>query len=217
MASPGTLGVQATRTGEAMLTIIVPETLLPLLAACAPCFTAPSYRTFCLAVSGWLQCRGRHTVTGLVIAAGAVGSRHISVFHRFFARARWSLDALGQVVFTLAVPWIPAGWPLFLLVDDTLARKQGKGISLATMHHDPLLSSARKPFCSFGHVWVVLALWVPLPLGGRRGFALPLLFRLYVGARRGGRANAPSRRHSGQRQRAAEAARHHRSRADEHQ
>ncbi len=206
MAPPGTLGVQATRTGEAMPPLIVPETLLPLLAAFAPCFTAPSYRTFCLLVSGWLHCRGRHTVTGLVIAAGAVGSRHISVFHRFFARAPWSLDALGQVVFSLALRWIPAGWPLFILIDDTLARKHGKGISLATMHHDPLLSSARKPFCSFGHVWVVLALWVPLPLGRTGGFALPLLFRLYVGAKRGGKANAPSRPHPGQRQRAAEAA-----------
>src|SRR6266487_3980799 len=186
MAPPGTLGVQATRTGEAMPPLIVPETLLPLLAAFAPCFTAPSYRTFCLLVSGWLHCRGRHTVTGLVIAAGAVGSRHISVFHRFFARAPWSLDALGQVVFSLALRWIPAGWPLFILIDDTLARKHGKGISLATMHHDPLLSSARKPFCSFGHVWVVLALWVPLPFGSGRGFALPVLFRLYVSSKRGG-------------------------------
>jgi hypothetical protein len=120
------------------------------------------------------------------------------VFHRFFARARWSLDALGRVVFSLALGWMPADGPLLVLIDDTLARKGGKAIALATMHHDPLLSSARKPFCSFGHVWVVLALWVPLPMG-RRGFALPLLFRLYVGAKRGGQADAPSRRGAGPR------------------
>jgi hypothetical protein len=63
------------------------------------------------------------------------------------------------------------------------------------MHHDPLLSSARKPFASFGHVWVVLAVWVPLPFGSGRGFALPVLFRLYVGAKRGG-----ERRRAGQTQ-----------------
>jgi hypothetical protein len=73
------------------------------------------------------------------------------------------------VAFRLALAWIPAEQPLYILIDDTLARKTGKGISLATMHHDPLLSSARKPFCRFGHVWVVLALWVPLPMGGSRG------------------------------------------------
>ena len=79
--------------------------------------------------------------------------------------------------------------------DDTLARKRGKSIALASMHHDPLLSSARKPFASFGHVWVVLAVWVPLPFGTGRGFALPVLFRLYVGAKRGG-----ERHRQGQRQ-----------------
>lgn len=206
MASRITLGVRATRTGEAMLPIIVPETFLPLLAAFQPCFTAPSFRNFAVLIAGWTHCLGRRTVTGVALAAGVVGQRHISVFHRFFARARWNLDALGHVVFTLALRWVPADQPLVVLVDDTLTRKHGKGISLATMHHDPLLSSFRKPFCSFGHVWVVLALWVPLPLGGNRGFALPLLFRLYVGTKRGGRANAPCRRHPGTRQRAAEAA-----------
>src|SRR5262249_17133644 len=95
---------------------------------------------------------------------------------------------------------------VYLLGDDTLARKAGKCVSLAAMHHDPLLSTARKPFFSFGHVWVVLALWVPLPMGRGRGFALPLLVRLYTGAKRGGRTDAPSRPATGQRRRAAEAA-----------
>src|SRR5215213_2804910 len=184
---------------------IVPQTFAPLLAAFAPCFTVPTYRVFGLVVAGWLHCLGRRTITAVALAAGAVGDRHISVFHRFFARARWSLDAVGRVVFTLALAWVPADQPLLVLVDDTLARKGGKGISLATMHRDPLLSTVRKPFCSFGHVWVVLALWVPLPMSDR-GFALPLLFRLYVGAKRGGRVDAPSRPRAGTRQRAAEAA-----------
>jgi hypothetical protein len=182
--------------------IIVPETFVPLLAAFQPCFTAPSFRTFGLVVAGWLHCRDRRTITAVVVAAGVVGLRHVSVFHRFFARAPWSLDALGRVVFRLALAWIPPDGPLFVLGDDTLARKGGKAIALATLHHDPLLSSARKPFCSFGHVWVVLALWVPLPLG-LRGCALPILFRLYVGAKRGGQADAPSRRTAGRRLQAA--------------
>lgn len=184
--------------------IILPSTFVGLLVAFESCFTAPSYRTFGLLVAGWIHCVGRRTITAVAVASGGVEGCHISVFHRFFSRATWSLDALGQVVFRLALRWIPADQPLFILVDDTLARKTGKGVSLATMHHDPLLSSARKPFCSFGHVWVVLALWVPLPMGEQRGFALPLLFRLYVGAKRGGTKDAPGRPRRGTRQRAAE-------------
>jgi len=189
-----------------MFESILPGTLVSLLVAFEPCFTAPSHRTFSLLVAGWIHCQGRRTVTAVAVASGAVDRYHISVFHRFFSRATWSLDALGQVVFRLALRWIPADQPLFVLIDDTLARKTGKGVSLATMHHDPLLSSARKPFCSFGHVWVVLALWVPLPMGEPRGFALPLLFRLYVGAKRGGTKDAPGRPRRGTRQQAADKA-----------
>ena len=186
--------------------VILPSTFVGLLAAFEPCFRAPSYRIFRLVLAGWIHCLGRRTITAVAVASGGVERCHISVFHRFFARATWSVDAVGQVVFRLALAWIPAGQPLYVLVDDTLARKTGKGIALATMHHDPLLSTARKPFCSFGHVWVVLALWVPLPMGGSRGFALPLLFRLYVGARRGGTRDAPGRPRRGTRQQAAEKA-----------
>ena len=206
MAPSQTLEVSATKEEGAMPESILPSTLVGLLVAFEPCFTAPSYRTFRRLMAGWIHCSGRRTITAVAVASGGVDQHHISVFQRFFSRARWSLDALGQVVFRLALRWIPADQPLIVLIDATLARKTGKGISLATMHHDPLLSTARKPFCSFGHVWVVLALWVPLPMGGTRGFALPLLFRLYVGAKRGGTRDAPGRPRRGARQQAAERA-----------
>jgi hypothetical protein len=185
---------------------IVPESFLGLLAAFAGCFGAPSYRNFELVIVGWVHCLGRRTITAVALASGAAGDRHISVFHRFFSRATWALDDLGRVLFGLAVAWIPAEQPLYLVIDDTLARRGGKGVALASMHHDALLSTAGKPFFSFGHVWVVLAIWVPLPMGGTRGFALPLLFRLYVGAKRGGQRDAPSRATTGARLRAARAA-----------
>ncbi len=169
-----------------MSELIVPPTLTALLMAFTTCFQARSWLTFQWLVLGWVQCQGRRTLTEVALASGVIGERHISVFHRFFSRASWSLDALGYVVFLLALRWLPANQPLVVLGDDTLARKGGKSIALASMHHDPLLSSARKPFASFGHVWVVLALWIPLPFGSGRGFALPVLFRLYVGAKRGG-------------------------------
>src|SRR3989440_4248118 len=178
-----------------MSDLILPPTLAMLLTAFSTCFQARSSLTFQWLVLGWVQCHGRRTLTEVALASGALGERHISVFHRFFSRASWTLDALGRVVFMVALQWLPADQPLVVLGDDTLARKGGKSIALASMHHDPLLSSARKPFASFGHVWVVLALWVSLPFGSGRGFALPVLFRLYVSTKRGG-----ERHRAGQRQ-----------------
>src|SRR5438093_1019050 len=69
----------------------------------------------------------------------------------------------------------------------------------------PVRAPARKPFFSFGHVWVVLALWVPLPWDRQRGVALPLLFRLYTSTKRGGRADAPARPTRGRRRAVADA------------
>ena len=192
--------------------LMLPETFTPLAAAFASCFTAPTYRLFCYLVAGWVQCQGRHTVTAVVMAGGAVGWWHISAFHRFFSRAPWDLDSVGKVVFRLALRWVPTDQPLHVLGDDTLARKGGKAIALGSMHHDPLRSTGRKAFASFGHVWVVLALWVPLPFGPRgsaKGIAVPILFRLYVGSRRGNRADAAaggSRATSGRRAQRAQAA-----------
>jgi hypothetical protein len=185
---------------------MLPETFLGLLTACEGCFPAPSYRNFLTLMTGWVQCLGRRTVTALVIAAGAVGTRHIAGCHRCFARAQWRLDDLGRVLFPLARPWLKADPPLIVMIADTLCRKGGKGICLASMHHAPLLSTARKPFFSFGHVWAVVALWVPLPRGDTRGFALPLLFRLYRRTKRGGQVAAPSRPTRGRRLLAAPAA-----------
>jgi hypothetical protein len=186
-----------------MPALILPDTFLSLLTAFAPCFHAPSAANFTVLVAGWVHCLGRRTITAVVLAAGAVGAHHISVFHRFFARAQWSLDAVGHVVFTLALRWIPTDQPPYLLGDDTLARKSGKCIALGSMHHDPLRSTVKTPVFRFGHLWVVLALWVPLPVGRAQGFAFPILARLYVGAKRGGTADAPSRPTAGLRRRAA--------------
>src|SRR5215216_4221182 len=176
-----------------MRTTIVPDSFVQVLAAFDERFGAPSHQNFVTLICGWVHCLGRRTVTAVVVAAGAVGQRHISVFHRFFSRAQWALDDVGQVVFRLAVAWLPPDQPLVVIIDDTLCRKSGKSICLASMYHDPLLSTAHKPFFRFGHVWVVLALWVPLPMGASRGFALPILFRLYRSTRRGGQTSAPSR------------------------
>src|SRR5436190_1437117 len=132
MAPSKTLEVSRTREG-AMPEVIVPSPMVGLLAAFEPCFHAPTYRVFRLVLAGWVHCLGRRTITAVALASGGADGRHISVFHRFFTRATWSLDAVGQVVFRLALAWIPAGQPLFVLIDDTLARKTGKGISLEVL------------------------------------------------------------------------------------
>jgi len=150
------------------------QMLLPL----AGCFTAPSFVTFQHLMAGWILCVVRHTTTRVIEAAGVVGHKHHTSFHRFFRCARWMADDIGEKVLHLLLKLVDPGAPLVLAVDDTLARHTGKKISSAGMHRDALLSTATKVFFHFGHVWVVLALVVEVKRWNKR-FALPIFARLY--------------------------------------
>jgi len=145
----------------------------------ASIFTQPSFQSFLTMLMGWVFCLGRHTVTGLIVAAGATEKKHFSCFHRFFSRASWSLDSVGRVILNLALRFVPEGETVLFAVDDTLGRKTGRHIWGAGMHHDPLRSTPSRPVFSFGHSWVVLSIIVPLPFVSHRRFAIPFLFRLY--------------------------------------
>jgi hypothetical protein len=60
-----------------------------LLQGFSGCFTSPSMSSFVTLMTGWVLDLRRHTITEVIRAAGAVGSKHISSFHRFFSRGRW--------------------------------------------------------------------------------------------------------------------------------
>jgi hypothetical protein len=154
--------------------------------------TEPTLQSFLVLVAGWLFAH-RHTVTHLIQVAGAVGTKHHSAFHRVFAAARWSLDAMGLAVLDLGLALVGPAGTVFLAVDDTLARKRGRKMFGVGMHHDPLLSSRGRSLVNWGHSWVILGLLVPWPWGRDRWVCLPLLFRLYRSRQTVAREGGPYR------------------------
>ena len=46
-----------------MLEVILPSTMVGLLAAFEPCSHAPTYRVFQVVLAGWMHCLGRRTRT----------------------------------------------------------------------------------------------------------------------------------------------------------
>lgn len=148
-----------------------------MLQELAIVMTTPTFDNLVTIATGWVFSPKR-TVTNMLLAAGVAGDRHHSAFHRFFANARWSLDAVGLSVFRILEPQLEG--TILLAVDDTLARKRGLKIFGVGMHHDPLLSSRGKAITNWGHSWVVLSVLVRFPLWPKRVFGLPILFRLYL-------------------------------------
>ena len=133
----------------------------PLLLACQSCFTQPSFCSFWALTCAWILCSGRRSLTRIIQSAQLTDFKHFCSFHRFFSQARWNLDDLGRCVFQLLLPFCAD--VLVGAVDDTLARKSGRHIWGAGMHHDPLRSTQKRPFFAFGHNFVVFSLQVALP------------------------------------------------------
>lgn len=144
----------------------------------ADVMTSPTVASLRSILTGWVFA-ARRTVTGMIVASGAVGLKHHSAFHRVFSSARWSLDALGLATFAAVMSMLGEG-VVALSLDETLARKRGKKVYGVGMHHDPLLSSRSKAVINWGHSWVVLAVQVRLRCIPHRVFSLPILFRLYL-------------------------------------
>ena len=173
------------------------SSFLDLLPHFAPVFTAPTYQTFAVIVTGWVLSQRHRFITEVIFSGGKVGIGHWSRFHRFFSHAAWDIDAFSLALAKLVVTVLAPGSQLLWAVDDTLCRKRGLTLYGAGMHHDPLISSRAKALVSWGHDWVVLCLilvhpwWAPTKV-----FALPIAARLYInrqGLTKGkkGRGKAP--------------------------
>ena len=156
------------------------HSFLTLLQSFDPVFTAPTYQTFVVVVTGWILSQRHRYVTEVIFASGHVGDGHWCRFHRFFSHAAWDIDRFSMCLAKAVITILAPGATLVWAVDDTLCRKRGLTLYGAGMHYDPLISSRSKSLVSWGHDWVVLTLIVAFPVWApTKVFALPIAMRLY--------------------------------------
>lgn len=156
-----------------------------LLVGFASCFVdRRSFENFVTLTTGWVLCTSRHMLSRCIsLGLRPGGAKHHSAPYRFASRARWDSLELGRKLFELLLPYL--GKTIEGVVDDTLARRSGPQIFGAAMHYDAARSSygrfgrAARKVLSFGHNWVTVAIWVPVPWNPERGMAVPVLWRLY--------------------------------------
>ena len=152
-----------------------------LLQTFAPVFTAPSFVTFQLLMTGWILSTRHRYVTDMIVSSDSVGHGHFSDYHRFFSQAAWEIDDLWRLLAKLIIDRLIGKDAVIVLSgDDTLCRKRGLGIFGTGMHHDALSSSKSKKICHWGHDWVDLCIVIAHPWWApSKVFSLPICMRLY--------------------------------------
>ena len=157
----------------------ITDSFLTLLQNFTPVFTAPTYQTFVVIVTGWIISQRHRYVTEVIFSSGHVGDGHWSRFHRFFSHAAWDIDTFSMRLANLVVTILAPGATFFWAVDDTLCRKRGL-TPTAGDDYDPLISSLRQIPGQLGTPPVALTLIVAFPVWARsKVFALPIAMRLY--------------------------------------
>jgi hypothetical protein len=158
--------------------VTLPASLAALLGALRPCFTAPSFRTFCGLADGLAGQVRRRTVCGMLLGADLGRAWPHDRAHYFFARTRWQADDLGLTVARLVVLLLaPPGQPLTVAVDDSVFRRSGRKVYGAGWQYDGSSPSQNK--LSFGTCFVTCGIVVRLPFCSRP-VCLPVLARLIL-------------------------------------
>ena len=158
--------------------VTLPASLAVLLGALRPCFTAPSFVTFCGLAAGLAGQVRRRTVVGMLLGAALQRAWPHDRAHYFFARARRELDQLGLAVARLVVLMLTEpGTDLRVAVDDSVFRRAGRKVYGAGWQHDG--SSPAKDKLSYGTCFVAVALLARLPFCSRE-VGLPVLARLHL-------------------------------------
>ena len=106
----------------------LPSSVQSILFSFDSCFTAPTFENFVALVLGWILCSGPHTISRAFQEAKLFGltDKHHSTAYRFFSRARWDSDRVGQVLFGLLLPFLPKD--IEVAVDDTVPPHRSSGL-----------------------------------------------------------------------------------------
>jgi hypothetical protein len=153
-------------------------------------FTEPTARTWQQLILGWVLHRGPATVTGMFRTIGKLADRHWTVYHKFFYRARWSLEHLSTTLLSrVIVPLIIESGQtdhhdkptVDLAIDETTVGRTGRHVAHAGWFKDASMSgpATKNTVIHWAHQWIVGAVTLRLKRWGLARWALPCLFALY--------------------------------------
>lgn len=137
-------------------------------------FTAPTWANLQVLMTGTILCQGARRITSVLRVMGLSQEKRFEKYHRVLNRAQWNSMKGAKILLGLLVQLLPSSWPLLIVVDDTIERRQGKKITTKGCYRDAVRSTEKNVVKCFGLKWVCLMLIVPLPWC-QRPWALPFM------------------------------------------
>ncbi|WP_133296185.1 transposase [Zooshikella ganghwensis] len=125
-------------------------------------------------IKGALLCRGPRRITSLLRVLGLSNEPRFEKYHRVLNRDKWSCVLCAKILLGLLIALLPSGFPVIVLVDETLERRKGKQIKAKGYYRDAVRSTQKKVVKCLGLKWICMTLVVPLPWN-KRPWALPFL------------------------------------------
>ena len=162
-----------------------------LVLQLAATFTSPTSQTWRQIALGWVLHHRPAVTTGIIRMLGGLADRTWTVYHKFFYRARWSLDTLCmQLLMHVVEPMLVeagkvdrrTGQPIAdLNIDDTTVARYGKHVAHAGYFKDASAAgvATKGTVIHWAHNWIIGAVTLRLPAWPKTRWVLPVLFTLY--------------------------------------
>ena len=136
---------------------VLPAEFDTLLATFAPLFSRRVWSHARLLIVGAILAPGKRTVTSALRAVGLAREQNFINYQRILNRAVWNTCFAAKVLLGILVAVLPPGFPLIVLVDETIERRNGKKIKTKGVFRDAVRSTRKQVVFCYGILKEVLA------------------------------------------------------------
>jgi len=152
----------------------LPNIIVSLLVVFEVCFTKPTWKHAQTLLIGAILCNGGRTVTACLRVMGLSQEVHFDCYHYVLNRAVWSGLQASKILLGLLIVLVPKGFPIIIVMDETLERRKGNKIQAKGVYRDACRSTQSLVITAFGLKWQCAAIVIPLPWSDRC-WALPFM------------------------------------------
>src|SRR5438128_1615026 len=119
----------------------VPRGIAVVFSAFSTLFTLPTWNHIQVLLTGTILCQGARRVSSILRVMGLSQEKRFEKYHRVFNRAKWNSIAGAKILLGLLLQLLPGSWPILIVVDDTIERRQGKRIKAKGCYRDAVRST----------------------------------------------------------------------------